>query len=119
MKTSKRFLAIAMTSVMVASMSMPALAGTKKNAYSEKAAQDVNAIREASVADWLAKHGNDVVEVATTAGKVVTSAALAAQANGTVNLSPEELAGGVVIKAPVMDSATAAALANAAHEMLG
>ncbi len=120
MKTSKRFLAIAMTSVMVASMAMPALASTKKRAYSETAAAEANNFHDALLAAWNAQHAEDVAsDLATAAGKVVTSAALAAEANGTVNLSPEELAGGLVVKAPIMDSATAAALANAAREMVG
>ncbi|GEM_PF-1519403 len=120
MKTSKRFLAIAMTSVMVASMAMPALANSKKRAYSETAAAEANNFHEALVAAWNAEHGAEVAsDLATAAGKVITSEALAAAANNTVTLSPEELVGNLVVKAPIMDSATAAALANAAREMIG
>ncbi len=137
MKTSKKFLAIVMSGAMVASMAVPSFAAVNSNAkraaHSVEAAAAANAYRDNLQAAWDTYvqtkeaaeaalgvvDANTVATAAATAGNTFSSAAAAAQANGTVTLDPSTLAGDVIVKAPVYDSATAAALANAAHEAIG
>ncbi len=124
MKISKRILAVAMTGAMVTAMAVPSFAGSRA-ALSQVAAAQANADHEAMQAAWdayvqakaAAEAAAGIIDT-TGIKNVVTSAQEAAQANGTVVLDPQVLTGGVVVKAPIYDSATAAALANAAHEAL-
>ena len=141
MKTSKKFYAVAMACVIAASMSVPAFAGAshvrKLNPYSGSslAANDANTTREAMSAYWnayvQAVGGKEAAAAAVEAltpktqgiklaqntheSKVANSKAAAAEANATVELAASTLTGNTVVKAPVLSSADAAALANAAY----
>jgi hypothetical protein len=142
MKTSKKFYAVAMACVIAASMSVPAFAGAshvrKLNPYSGSslAANDANATREAMSAYWnayvQAVGGKEAAAAAvealtpktqgiklaqnTTESRIANSKAAAAQANNTIELAKEELAGNTVVVAPVVTSADLAAIANATYE---
>ncbi|MBO5598609.1 MAG: hypothetical protein J5943_08415 [Oribacterium sp.] len=135
MKTSKTMLAVVMSGVIAASMAVPAFASSSHvhslNPYSGSAlaANDANAKREAYWNAFVqANGGKDAVYAALTAAdgiklapnthasRVANSQAAAAQANATVELAKEALAGSQVVLAPVLSSADAAALANAAYE---
>ena len=134
MKTSKKMLTVVMAGVIVASMAVPAFASShvrNLNPYSESAlaANDANTKREALWNAFVeANGGKDAVYAALTAAdgiklapnthasRVANSKAAAAQANATIELAKEALAGSQVVIAPVLSSADAAALANAAYE---
>ena len=134
MKTSKTMLAVVMSGVIAASMAVPAFASSSHvhslNPYSGSAlaANDANAKREAYWNAFVqANGGEEAVYAALTAkgiqlapnthaSRVANSQAAAAQANATVELAKEALAGRQVVLAPVLSSADAAALANAAYE---
>ena len=135
MKTSKTMLAVVMSGIIAASMAVPAFASSshvhKINPYSGSnlAANDANTKREAMWDAFVqANGGEEAVYAALTAqsgiklapnthaSRVANSQAAAAQANATVELAKEALAGSQVVLAPVLSSADAAALANAAYE---
>ena len=134
MKTSKKMLTVVMAGVIAASMAVPALASSSHvhslNPYSGSAlaANDANAKREAYWNAFVqANGGEEAVYAALTAqgiqlapnthaSRVANSQAAAAQANATIELAKEELAGSQVVIAPVLSSAEAAAQANALYE---
>ena len=134
MKTSKKMLTVVMAGVIAASMAVPAFASSSHvhslNPYSGSAlaANDANAKREAYWNAFVqANGGEEAVYAALTAqgiqlapnthtSRIANSKAAAAQANATVELAKEALAGSQVVLAPVLSSADAAALANAAYE---
>ena len=135
MKTSKKMLTVVMAGVIAASMAVPALASSSHvrnlNPYSGSAlaANDANTKREALWNAFVeANGGKDAVYAALTAAdgiklapnthtsRIANSKAAADQANATMELAKEELAGNAVVFAPVLSSADAAALANAAYE---
>ena len=135
MKTSKTMLAVVMSGVIAASMAVPAFASSshvhKLNPYSGSAlsANDANTKREAYWNAFVqANGGEEAVYAALTAqtgiklapnthtSRISNSQAAAAQANATIELAKEELAGNAVVLAPVLSSAEAAAQANALYE---
>ena len=134
MKTSKKMLTVVMAGVIAASMAVPAFASShvrNLNPYSGSAlaANDANTKREALWNAFVeANGGKDAVYAALTAAdgiklapnthtsRIANSKAAAAQANATIELAKETLAGSQVVLAPVLSSADAAALANAAYE---
>ena len=134
MKTSKKMLTVVMAGVIAASMAVPAFASShvrNLNPYSGSAlaANDANTKREALWNAFVeANGGKDAVYAALTAAdgiklapnthtsRIANSKAAAAQANATIELAKEALAGSQVVLAPVLSSADAAALANAAYE---
>ena len=115
MKTSKKMLAVVMSGVIAASMAVPAFASSSHvhslNPYSGSAlaANDANAKREAYWNAFVqANGGEEAVYAALTAqgiqlapnthtSRIANSKAAAAQANATVELAKEALAGSQVV----------------------
>ena len=137
MKTSKKILAVAMTGVIAASMAVPAFASSQVRnidpySGSALAANDANAKHDALMASWDAYvqsvggeeaaaaivNASQGIKLAqnTTESRIANSKAAAAQANSTIELAKEELAGNTVVVAPVVTSADLAAIANATYE---